>query len=111
MSTASDLINSARTSLKPRVAYFCMEYGLTEQFPIYSGGLGVLAGDFVKSAGDLHLPVVAFGLRWSCRTSQKIGPGDYPVDEWAVYQQDWLEDTGVRVRIRVRQREVECLVW
>jgi glycogen phosphorylase len=95
----------------PRVAYFCMEYGLTPEFPIYSGGLGVLAGDFVKSAGDLKLPVVALGLRWSCGTAQMIGPGDYPVDEWHEYRQDWLEDTGVRVRVRVRSREVECLVW
>ena len=35
------------------VAYFCMEYGLDSKFSIYAGGLGVLAGDHVKSAGDL----------------------------------------------------------
>jgi starch phosphorylase len=88
-----------------------MEYGLDAEFPIYSGGLGVLAGDYVKSAGDLHLPVVAFGLRWSARAAQKIGPGDYPLDEWHDYPADCLDDTGVRVRVRVRSREVECLVW
>ena len=43
----------------PYVAYFCMEFGLHESFPIYAGGLGVLAGDFIKSAHDLDLPVVA----------------------------------------------------
>ena len=45
----------------PHVAYFCMEYGLNETFPIYSGGLGILAGDFIKSAHDLKLPMVAVG--------------------------------------------------
>ena len=40
----------------PSVAYFCMEYGLSESFPIYSGGLGVLAGDYIKSAHDLGMP-------------------------------------------------------
>jgi len=45
------------------VAYFCMEFGLSEDFPIYAGGLGILAGDFIKSAHDLRLPVVGVGLR------------------------------------------------
>ena len=45
-----------------RIAYFSMEFGLTECLPIYSGGLGVLAGDHLKSASDLGLPLVAVGL-------------------------------------------------
>jgi glycogen phosphorylase len=44
------------------IAYFCAEYGLHESFPIYSGGLGVLAGDHCKTASDLRLPFVAVGL-------------------------------------------------
>jgi glycogen phosphorylase len=44
------------------VAYFCAEFGLHESFPIYSGGLGVLAGDHCKAASDLCLPFVAVGL-------------------------------------------------
>src|SRR5688572_29082217 len=44
------------------VAYFCAEFGLHESFPIYSGGLGVLAGDHCKAASDLSLPFVAVGL-------------------------------------------------
>ncbi len=46
----------------PFIAYFSMEFGLTECVPIYSGGLGVLAGDHLKSASDLGLPLVAVGL-------------------------------------------------
>ncbi|MFM7274465.1 MAG: alpha-glucan family phosphorylase, partial [Gammaproteobacteria bacterium] len=44
------------------VAYFCAEFGLHESFPIYSGGLGILAGDHCKAASDLGLPFVAVGL-------------------------------------------------
>ncbi|GGE73570.1 alpha-glucan phosphorylase [Streptosporangium jomthongense] len=49
-------------SLKSGVAYFCMEYGLSECLPLYSGGLGVLAGDFLKASSDLGVPVIAVGL-------------------------------------------------
>jgi starch phosphorylase len=44
------------------VAYFSMEYGLGEALPIYAGGLGILAGDLLKSASDLNLPLVGVGL-------------------------------------------------
>lgn len=44
------------------VAYFSMEYGLAEALPLYSGGLGVLAGDHLKTASDLGVPLVAVGL-------------------------------------------------
>jgi starch phosphorylase len=45
-----------------QIAYFSMEFGLSEALPIYSGGLGVLAGDFLKTACDLDVPVVGVGL-------------------------------------------------
>jgi glycogen phosphorylase len=45
-----------------RIAYFSMEYGLTEGLPLYSGGLGVLSADHLKSASDLGIPLVAVGL-------------------------------------------------
>ncbi len=44
------------------IAYFSMEYGLSEALPIYSGGLGVLAGDYLKTASDLGVPVTGIGL-------------------------------------------------
>ncbi len=44
------------------IAFFCMEYGLSESLPLYSGGLGVLAGDYLKAASDLGIPVTAVGL-------------------------------------------------
>src|SRR5690348_3251143 len=45
-----------------RIAYFCFEFGFHESFPIYSGGLGILAGDHCKAASDLRLPLVGVGL-------------------------------------------------
>jgi len=49
--------------LRPRpVAYFSAEFGLHESLPVYSGGLGVLAGDHIKSASDLAIPLVGIGL-------------------------------------------------
>jgi starch phosphorylase len=94
------------------VVYFCMEFGLSEDFPIYAGGLGILAGDFIKSAHDLGLPVIAVGLRWARGYSrQRIGEDGLPVSEFPSYRADFLEDTGVRVRVRVETREVEARVW
>ena len=49
---------------RPSVAYFCMEYGLDSNFHIYSGGLGILAGDYLKGAKDLNLPIVGIGIKW-----------------------------------------------
>src|SRR4051795_7869732 len=51
-----------RSKLKGPIAYFCAEYGLYESLGIYSGGLGVLAGDHMKSASDMALPLVGVGL-------------------------------------------------
>jgi glycogen phosphorylase len=49
--------------LRPRpVAYFSAEFGLHESIPVYSGGLGVLAGDHIKSASDLGIPLIGIGL-------------------------------------------------
>ena len=47
-----------------KIAYFCAEYGITESLRIYSGGLGILAGDHLKSASDMGLPLVAVGLSY-----------------------------------------------
>ncbi|MBL1278591.1 MAG: alpha-glucan family phosphorylase [Ectothiorhodospiraceae bacterium] len=58
-------MRSEITQLDPNhdlVAYFCAEFGLHESLPIYSGGLGILAGDHCKAASDLGIPFVAIGL-------------------------------------------------
>ena len=96
----------------PIVAYFCMEYGLHESFPIYSGGLGILAGDYIKAGHDLGAPMVAVGLLWARGYCvQRIGADGRPYEEYPGYDSSFLEDTGVRVRVRVRGREVPVRVW
>ena len=52
----------AEPSTAPKVAYFCAEYGIHNSLPNYSGGLGILAGDHLKSSSDLNVPLVAVGL-------------------------------------------------
>ncbi|MEN8126291.1 MAG: alpha-glucan family phosphorylase [Planctomycetota bacterium] len=54
----------AREGHKPLIAYFSAEFGIHESVPIYSGGLGMLAGDHLKSASDLGIPLVAVGLMY-----------------------------------------------
>ena len=49
---------------QPLVAYFCAEYAFHESFPIYSGGLGVLAGDYCKAASDEQMNFIAVGLMY-----------------------------------------------
>jgi glycogen phosphorylase len=91
----------------PRVAYFCMEYGLTEDLPIYAGGLGVLAGDYVKAAGDLKLPLTAIGILWSeGYTVQRIGPDSVPFDDYPPTSRKDLVSTGITVSVRIRGRDV-----
>jgi starch phosphorylase len=55
----------AHPELKDPIAYFSMEFGLHETLPIYSGGLGVLAGDHLKESSDLGLPLIAVGFMYA----------------------------------------------
>ncbi len=94
---------------RPRVAYFCMEYGLDPSFTIYAGGLGILAGDHMKSAGDLHIPLVGLGLLWDeGYTEQRIGPDGHPVDHFPRTSREGLEPLNVAIEVTVRGRHVPC---
>lgn len=68
----------------PSIAYFCMEYGLHSSLKIYSGGLGILAGDYLKEASDKNIPMVAVGLlyRYGYFTQQLSASGE----QEAVYE-------------------------
>jgi len=95
----------------PVTAYFCMEFGLHEEFPIYAGGLGVLAGDYLKSAGDLRLPVVGVGLQWTKGYHvQRIGPDGMPYEEYPTTVPDFVQDTRARFVIRIGKDEMPCRV-
>lgn len=62
----------------PRIAYFCMEYGLDASLKIYSGGLGILAGDYLKEASDMQVNMTAVGLlyRYGYFTQKLSAMGD-----------------------------------
>ncbi|NLM51210.1 MAG: alpha-glucan family phosphorylase [Firmicutes bacterium] len=95
----------------PRVAYFCMEYGLNSQLPIYAGGLGVLAGDFLKAAKDLNLPVIGIGILWKQDyTEQFIGEDGWPYDKFPNYDFAFIKDTGITVTVQIEGKDVHCRV-
>ena len=97
---------------QPRVAYFCMEYGLDEDLPIYAGGLGILAGDILKTAYDLRLPFIGVGIRWKeGYTTQLINEQGWPYDQPATYTKDILQDTGIIVHVTIRGDLVPVRVW
>ena len=96
----------------PRVAYFCMEYGLDPAFAIYAGGLGILAGDHMKSAGDLHLPVTGIGLLWDeGYTRQVVGVGGVIEDQYPKTSRDVLRKVDVRIDVTVRGKRVPLRAW
>src|SRR5437868_3177458 len=66
-----------------RVAYFSAEFGLDESLPVYSGGLGVLAGDHLKSASELGVPLVGIGLNYfRGYFRQALDEGDHQVERY-----------------------------
>lgn len=103
---------TTRRSKKPTVAYFCMEYGLSSEFEIYSGGLGILAGDILKAAKDGNWPMIGVGLLWrQGYVKQQIGPDGQIWDSFREKRYDFLKDTGKTVSVLIRGRQVRCKIW
>ena len=105
---------------KPFIAYFSMEYGLTECLRNYSGGLGVLSGDHLKSASDLGLPLVGVGLLYQEGYFHQYLNADgyqqqsYPLNDYAnlPVQQVLKEDgTPLIIEIPIAQYRAKILVW
>lgn len=82
---------------KPSIAYFCMEYGLDTSLKIYSGGLGILAGDYLKESSDMKVNMTGIGLlyRYGYFHQRLTAQGDQVAD----YQpQDFLKIPAIPVR-------------
>ncbi|MGB7923507.1 MAG: alpha-glucan family phosphorylase [Pyrinomonadaceae bacterium] len=102
------------------VAYFCAEYGVHNSLPLYSGGLGMLAGDHLKSASDLGLPLVAVGLLyrygyfrqrltldgWQDEHYGETHPSEMPIKQ--VMARDGMP---LSVEVLMRGRNVRAHVW
>jgi glycogen phosphorylase len=96
----------------PRVAYFCMEFGLDPSFPIYAGGLGILAGDHMKSVGDLRVPVTGIGLLWDeGYTRQVVGAGAAIEDQYPKTPRDAVRRIDTRIEVTVRGKKVPLRAW
>jgi len=97
------------------VAYFSLEFGLAECLPIYSGGLGVLAGDHLKATSDLGLPLVAVGLLYRQGFGrQEIDAGGRQVELYTESQGADLpvqRVEGVEVEAPIGARKVRIGVW
>lgn len=102
------------------IAYFCAEFGIHESLPVYSGGLGILAGDHLKSASDLGVPLVGIGLLYRQgyfrqRLNRSGWQEDYYVDN--AFGQMPLEliknaqGEPVTIELETRQRIVKVQIW
>ncbi|MCC7349474.1 MAG: alpha-glucan family phosphorylase [Phycisphaerales bacterium] len=112
--------SSHQGAAKMLVAYFSAEFGLHESLPIYSGGLGVLAGDHLKSASELGLPLVGVGLLYRNGYFQQYLSGDgwqqeaYPELDFynlAIEPVTFTDGSEVRVRVDLPDNAVFCKVW
>ncbi len=106
-------MSSQVNSTKRIVAYFSMEIALENAMPSYSGGLGVLAGDTIRAAADLRLPMVAVSLLYrrgyfTQRLAEDGSQTEEPV-EWRV--EDFLQEEPARASVSIEDRRVELRCW
>ena len=118
--TAAPREHTPRMAGGELIAYFCAEFGFHESLPIYSGGLGILAGDHCKTASDMHLPFVGVGLLY--RQGYFLQTIDSEGRQAATYRDSDFDelpvmpavlDSGEEVHIQVELpgRRVEVKVW
>jgi starch phosphorylase len=97
-----------------RVAYFSAEFGLHESFPVYCGGLGVLAGDHLKSASDLGVPLAGVGLlyRRGYYRQELTSTGQTRVVRCRHRPEELpVVDTGRRIALALGRRTVVARIW
>lgn len=104
----------------PTIAYFSMEFGITEAFQNYSGGLGVLSGDHLKSASDLNLPLIAVGLLYQEGYFQQYLNADgwqqesYPINDFTnlPLQLELGEDgSPIKISVDLPGRKLWAQIW
>src|SRR5438045_3243192 len=100
-------------SQAPKVAYFSMEIALETSIPTYSGGLGVLAGDTVRSAADLGVPLAAVTLLYrKGYFHQRISDSGDQIEEPAIWEpENVLEPTKSVIQLMIENRPVRVRAW
>jgi len=98
---------------EPMIAYFSMEIGVKNDIPTYSGGLGILAGDTIKSAADLMLPVVAVTLiSRKGYFTQEIDPQGWQQEKPVVWDPArYMKLLPVKVTVQIEGRDVTIQAW
>jgi starch phosphorylase len=106
-------MSTSANSVKRFVAYFSMEIALENAMPSYSGGLGVLAGDTIRAAADLRLPMVAVSLLYRRGFfSQHLSEDGTQTEEPVVWNvEDFLKEEAARVTVPLENRRVELRCW
>ncbi|NWG73523.1 MAG: alpha-glucan family phosphorylase [Rubrivivax sp.] len=96
-----------------KIAYFSMEIGLADTLPTYSGGLGVLAGDTIRSAADGGVPMVAVSLvhRKGYFRQRLDAQGQQHEEPWTWQPESALAEMPARVRVSVQGRDVAVRAW
>lgn len=96
-----------------KIAYFSMEIGLNENMPTYSGGLGILAGDHVKSAADQNIPLVAVTLLYKRGYFiQSISPMGRQEEMYPYFDpRPFMEPLPLKVTINIEGRDLHIGVW
>ncbi len=115
----SSLGTAAGAAALGEVAYFSMEFGLGAALPLYAGGLGILAGDFLKAASDLGVPVVGVGLLYQEGYFRQTLDADgvqheaYPFNEPATMpiEPAIARDEWLRVPVGLPGRVLQLRVW
>jgi starch phosphorylase len=88
-----------------------MEYGLDASFPIYSGGLGILAGDHMKSVGDLHVPLTGIGLLWDEGYTRQIVGAEGLEDQYPKTPREAVRRVDVKIEVTVRGETIPLRAW
>lgn len=105
---------------KPTIAYFSMEFGITECFQNYSGGLGILSGDHLKSASDLNIPLVGVGLLYQEGYFQQYLNADgwqqelYPINDFFnLPLQLEVDESGepIKIDVPLPGRKLYAQIW
>ena len=109
-----------RDALTGPIAYFCAEYGFDESIGIYSGGLGILAGDHTKSASDMALPFVGIGLLYrkgyfrqtiDADGHQEHAYPDYDLSRLPLQRVQGMDGQPLQVQVELPDRNLTVAVW
>ncbi len=98
---------------EPTIAYFSPEFGISSVIPQFSGGLGILAGDHLKAASDLHVPLAAVGLFYREGFFRQSIKGGAQAERYPAMTPEELGavDTGHIVTVPMPGRDVAARVW